>query len=271
MKRTTLITLGLSLAACSSSTDTQPPTSADYDDTAQAIASSTVTGRNAGGGGGGGGGDTGAGDVIAMRDAMNLAFGRLPIGFALHGDGRFHCNRMGVDNSLTVTCKDAAGATLAKCDKTTDSATVDIAWTGKLETPNFTATVDRQGSWTITGLQSDTATFNGDSSFSLDSSFTSMFRPGETGSATFSNTASYDAITIATADREITGGSATFEVKAHRTVTGSPMGKHDVDKSFDVTAVLTFNADHTATLVLDGTRTFTIDLETGKVTRPPSP
>jgi hypothetical protein len=265
MKRTTLITLGLSIAACSSSTDTQPPTSADYDDTAQAIASSTVTGR----GGGAGGADTGAGDVIAMRDAMSLALGRLPIGFALHGDGRFHCNRMGVDNSLTVTCKDAAGATLARCDRTTDSATVDIQWSGKLETPSFTATVDRQGSWTITGLQSDTATFNGDSSFSLDSSFTSMFRPGETATAMFSNTAAYDAITISTADREITGGSATFEVKAHRTVTGSPMGKHDVDKAFDVTAVLTFNADHTATLVLDGTRTFTIDLTTGKVTRNP--
>ena len=269
MKRTTWITFGISLAACSSSPSTGTPTDADYEDTAQAIASSTVTGRNAGGGGSGG--DTGAGDVIAMRDAMSLAFGRLPIGFALHGDGRLHCNRMGVDNSFTVTCKDAAGATLDRCDRTTDSATVDVQWTGKLETPNFTATVDRQGSWTITGLQSDTATFNGDSSFSLDSSFTSMFHPGETRTAMFSNTASYDAITIATADREITGGSATFEVKAHHTVTGSPMAKHDVDKSFDVTAVLTFNADHTATLVLDGTKTFTIDLETGKVTRQPAP
>jgi hypothetical protein len=47
------------------------------------------------------------------------------------------------------------------------------------------------------------------------------------------------------------------------------MGAHDVDKSFDVTAVITFHADHTATLVLDGTQTFTIDLTTGKVTRTP--
>lgn len=52
------------------------------------------------------------------------------------------------------------------------------------------------------------------------------------------------------------------------TGTGSGSGSnHDVDRSFDVTAELTFNADQTATLVLDGTETFKIDLETGKVTR----
>jgi hypothetical protein len=127
--------------------------------------------------------------------------------------------------------------------------------------------VDRQGTWTITGLQSATATLDGDSSFTLDTTMTSIFHQGVTSTFTFDNTASYTAIQIATADRQITGGSASFEVKAHRTVTGTAMGSNDVDKSFDVHAVLTFNADHTATLVLDGMHTFTIDLTTGKVTR----
>lgn len=261
MKRTTLITFGLSLAACtssSSSSTTQPPTSADYEDTAQAISSSIVTGQ---------GGTAGAGDIIAMRDAMSIARGRLPIGFVLGSDGWIHGDHMGIDNSFMVTCKNAAGTVLAKCDATTDSATVAIKWTGNLDTPSFTASIDREGTWTITGLTTATATFSGDSSFSLDTKVTSIFHQGVTATDTFDATASYKAITIATADRQVTGGSASFEIKGHRTVTGTPMGKDDVDKSFDVTAAITFNADHTATLVLDGTQTFTIDLTTGKITK----
>jgi hypothetical protein len=262
MNRIPLFTLGLSLAACSSSMSSTSPTSpantADYEDTAQTIASSTVAG---------GGGSVGGGDAIAIADAVSIARGVLPLGFLRERDGHVHGTRMGVDNSFMVTCMDAAGAVQAACDTTTDSATVQIKWTGNLQTPSLTASVDREGMWTITGLQSATATLDGTSSFALDTSLMSIFHQGVTSSFTFDATASYDAITIATADRQITGGSASFEVKAHRTVTGTAMGKNDVDKSFDVHADITFNADHTATLVLDGTHTFTIDLRTGKVTR----
>jgi hypothetical protein len=261
MNRITLVTFGLSFAACSSmsQTPTSPATTADYEDAAQTIASSTITGC--------GSGSASAGDAIAMADALSLARGRLPLGFLRGGDGRIHGIRMGVDNSFLVTCKDAAGAVQAACDKTTDSATVEIKWSGNLQTPNLTASVDREGTWNITGLQSATATFNGDSSFALDTTLTSIFHQGVTASFTFDATAAYDAIQISTEDRQITGGAASFEVKAHRTVTGTAMGSHDVDKSFDVHAEITFHADHTATLVLDGAHTFTIDLTTGKVTR----
>jgi hypothetical protein len=239
---------------------TSPATSADYEDTAQAIASSTAPG-------GGSGGGVGGGDIIAMADALSIARGVLPLGFLRDRDGHVRGNRMGVDNSFMVTCKDAAGTVQAACDRTTDSATVQITWSGSLKTPSFMASVDRQGMWTITGLQSATATLSGTSSFAFDTTMTSIFHQGVTSTFTFDNTASYNAIQIATADRQITGGSASIEVKAHRTVTGTAMGSNDVDKSFDVHAELTFNADHTATLVLDGMHTFTIDLETGKITK----
>jgi hypothetical protein len=237
---------------------TSPATTADYEDTAQTIASSTVTT-------GGAGDTTGAGDAVAIADAISIARGVLPHGFLREADGRCHGNRMGVDTSFTVTCKDATGAAQTACDKTSDSATVVVKWTGSLETTNFTSSVDREGTWTITGLQSDTATLSGDSSFTLDTTLMSVFHAGVTSTLSFANTASYDAITIATADRQITGGSATFEVKAHRTVTGTAAGSNDVDKSFDVNGVLTFNGDGTATLVLDGTQTFTINLKNGKL------
>jgi hypothetical protein len=260
MNRITLITFGLSFAACTSSSPsaTSPVSDADYEDTAQAIASSTATG--------GSGGSAGAGDAVAISDALSIARGVLPFGFLRLADGRIHGTRMGVDNSFTVTCKDAAGAVQASCDKATDSATIEVEWTGNLQTPNLTASVDREGTWTITGLASGTATISGDSSFAIETSMMSIFHQGVASTFSYDASASYDAITVAVADRQITGGSASFEVKAHRTVTGTAMGTHDVDKAFEVHAELTFNGDHTATLVLDGTRTFTIDLATGKVT-----
>jgi hypothetical protein len=256
MKRITWITFSLSIAACSSSST--PPSPADYDDAAQTIAAQAATQSGAG---------VGGGEVMAMADSVSITLGRLPLGFLRAGDGRIHGRRMGVDHTFTVTCKDAAGAALEKCDRTTDSATVEVEFSGDLETPNLTASVDREGSWTITGLQSATATFDGDSSFSLDTTLTSIFREGVTSTFALDATASYDAITIATADRKITGGSASFDLQAQRTVTGTEMGSHDVDKSFEIHAELTFNGDQTATLVLDGTHTFTIDLKSGRVRR----
>lgn len=256
MKRIAWITLGLSMAACTASSTTSPATEQDYEDTAQAIASSTAASGRSGGG-------LGGGDVIAIGDAVSLARGVLPLGFLRGSDGHFRGNHLGVDHNFTVTCKDAAGAVQTACDKTTDSATIELEMTGNLDTPNLTASIDREGTWTITGLQSDTASMDGNSSFTLDTTMKSIFHEGVTSTFMFENTAVYTAITISTADRQITGGSATFDVKAHRTVTGTEMGAHDVDKSFEIHAELTFNADHTATLVLDGTRTFTIDLRSG--------
>ncbi|HEX8114944.1 MAG TPA: hypothetical protein VF516_44745, partial [Kofleriaceae bacterium] len=200
----------------------------------------------------------------------SIARGHLPLGFLHDSDGHFRGTLMGVGHDFTVTCKDAAGTVQTVCNSMTDSATVTVKVTGNLQTTNFSSMIDREGNFTITGLQGATATFNGDSSFSLDTSLTSVFHPGVTSTFTFDATASYKAITIATADHTITGGSASFEVKAHRTVTGTGSASgsnHDVDKSFDVTADLTFHADQTATLVLDGMHTFTIDLKTGKITK----
>ena len=241
MKHITLITLSFSIAACSSSSSS-PATTADYEDTAQTISASIVTSGTSGGGG----------DLVAMADAASIALGRLPLGFLLGSDGRVHGTLLGVDNSFMITCKNAAGTVLATCDSTTDSATVNLKQSGSLQTPSLMASVDREANWTITGLQSATATFNGDSSFSLDTTLQSVFHQGVTSTFTFDAMAAYQAITIATQDRQITGGSASFEVTAHRTVT-TAMGSNNVDKSFDVQADLTFHADHTATLVLDGT------------------
>ena len=244
----TLGTLGLSLAACSSKST---PTREQYDDTAQAIASTTAT-------------SGGGGDVASMADSVTIAQGGMPTGFTLMGDGHFQGSRLGVSYSYSLACKNLAGA-VGLCGATTDQATVQVAWSGNLTSASADASVTRNGSWSITGLLSDTATFNGDSTFSFDATLRSVFRPGVTATYSFDASASYDAIKIATKDRQITGGSASFDVAARATVTGA--GSNNSDKSFDVHAQITFHADHTADLVLDASQHYSLNLTSGVVVR----
>jgi len=250
MNRITLITLGSIIAACSSTSNQATPE--EYDDTAQAIASTTATGG-------------GGGDVASMTDSVNIALGTMPLGFSLQGDGHIHGSRLGVDYSYAITCKNLTGVVLPACDRSTNEASVTVAWSGSLRSQYLDATVTRDGAWTVTGLQTATATSSGDSSFSFDATLRSIFRPGVTATYAFDASASYDAVRIATQERKVVDGSATFDLTGHHTVTGA--GRNNVDASFSVHAQLTLHADHTAALVLDGTRNYSIDLATGLVIR----
>jgi hypothetical protein len=247
MNRITLLPLALSIAACSSSST---PTRAQYDDTAQAIASTTATG-------------SGGGDVGSMADSVTLAHGVVPTGLAIEGDGHFQGNRLGLDYSYSIVCK-SAGA-VGPCGPATDQATIDVMWSGNLSTAGVDASVTRDGSWSLTGLSTDTATFAGNSTFSFDATVRSIFRPGAMASYMFDASASYNAIRISTQQRQVIDGSASFDLSAHAQVTGA--GSNNADASFEVHAQITFHADHTADLVLDGNQHYSLDLTTGGVVR----
>jgi hypothetical protein len=188
----------------------------------------------------------------------------MPAGFSLTGNGHFQGSRLGVDYDYAITCKNLAG-TVSLCGPTTDQASVEVSWSGNLDTANVDASVTRTGSWKITGLQTDTATFSGDSTFSFDATLQSIFRPGVTATYSFDASASYSAIRISTQQRQVIDGSASFDLSAHHKVTGA--GANNVDASFDVHAQITFHADHTADLVLDGSRHYALNLTTGVVAR----
>src|SRR5262249_47326690 len=156
----------------------------------------------------------------SMSDSVALAVGAMPPGFSLSGNGHIQGTRAGVDYSYAITCKNLAGA-VGLFGPPTDQATVDVSWAGNLDTPNVQASVNPTGSWTVTGLQTDTATFSGDSTFSFDATLHSIFRPGVTATYNFDASASYNAIHISTQQRQIIDGSATFDVSAHSKVTGT--------------------------------------------------
>jgi hypothetical protein len=242
-----VLPLALGLAACSDDDGGEQTvkTQQDYDDVAKAVGTTVASDSN--------------GDSAALADSTDIALGVMPIGFSLSGAGEVDGTRFGVSFSYDLGCQDALGADLTVCGPTTDRASASAEWSGELDLPGFSTSLDREGSWTIVGLQSDVATVDGGGEFD----FNLTFLPGESNERRYDleYSASYDDIAIDVATREIIGGTATYAIDAERSVGG------ETEASFTMDAVVDFNADGSATLTLDATHHYDLDVVTGVVVR----
>ncbi len=190
-----------------------------------------------------------------MVESASLAVGVMPGGVTAQAAGSFGDVHAGVDYSLTIACTDAAGAALTACSAKTNQAQASVSWSGNLVLPpDLTATVSRQGSWTLNGLQSGTVTFNGTSSFDLAAQFTSIFH-GAKASADLAYSASYDAVTYSAAEHHPTGGSIHYAVSGSREAS-STSGQSDA--RFTIDAVVAFHGDGSATITLDGSHSYEV-------------
>jgi hypothetical protein len=203
------------------------------------------------------------GDSEAARDTAIAAKGGLPEGLTRMGMGTITGRRGQLTYSFELTCKDAMGQVEAACDSSTDSAHLVLHWTGDIATLRYKATLDRTGDWTMTGLRSETATFNGKGTFDVDSEFTAIYRPLQR-TFEFDYDADYDGVQIRMSDRVLTGGKATYDIQAHRT---TEWRSRQWDRTFEVHAEVTFDGTGTAKIALDGSRRYTVDLATGEVVR----
>lgn len=203
-----------------------------------------------------------SGEVSAMHDATDLSVGIVPFGLAIDASGEFNGTRLGVSYNYSVRCKDAEGNTMDVCNATTDSANVNVEWSGELSSPpEIVASVDRSGMLSITGIQAGVATLNGDSSFELDST---VMNDGVTTDYHFSYSGNYDDVRIQRSPHRILGGSIRYRISSDNSVEGLDGGT--VATNFDIDAVLTFDGEGHATIVLDGTHTYDLNLVTGSVT-----
>lgn len=216
----------------------------EYNDVAQAIGSTTSTGN-------------GGGEVGSFSDSATLATGQMPPGLSASGSGHFAGTHLGLDYDYQITCSPAP------CGAATDSAEVKVSWSGSLDLSNLQASIDRSGDWTLTGVQSGTATFAGEGSFSFDIAVQSLFRTAN-ASYHLDYDATYSAVRIDVATRRPVGGSIHYQISAQHDASG-PNGS--ASGNFDIDAVVTFAADGTATLTLDGSHHYTINLANGIVTK----
>jgi hypothetical protein len=204
----------------------------------------------------------GRGEISAMHDASDLAVGIVPLDLVISASGEINGNRVGIDYSFTVECKDVNGADMDVCNDDTDTANVSLDYSGELAIPpTIMASVDRTGSWSLTNIQSETTTLNGDSHFEFD---TTLMSDEGTGEFHFAYNGDYENVTIERSPHRVTGGTIRFDISADKRISGTDGG--NAASAFDIDAVLTFHADGTATFTLDGTHTYDLDLATGEVT-----
>ena len=242
MRTTTLgaVSACLVAAGCSSNDIGK----SEYDEIAQLVASSVTT-------------PDGGGIAGGAADAARLARGEMPPGFAMDPQtGMATGSHHGISCVYMVFCLDAHGMHMDRCGPDAETATVVAGWQGTLALDMFAGAISRQATWTLTGMASGHAVLTGQSQLVYDVTFTPGFVHDH---ATATEDAALD---IDAATGAIAGGTLGSQLSARRTVDASH-GQQIWDH--DIGAEVTFGGAGTATLVLDGTRTYTIDLETGAV------
>lgn len=225
----------------------QTPTAEEYDDVATGVAGLVA--------------NTPGSETEAISDGMEAAHGEVPSGLSRSGMGSISGKRGTLDYSFEITCQDAAGATLNPCDDTTDQARLVLDVQGTIDTARYDATLSRTGDWQVTGLTTETATLDGNGTFDVESEFMAIFR-NETRTFVLDYDARYDAVKIRTTDGVPFAGAIEYDVHAKRTKSRT---FRDVEREIDVNAVITFDEDGVAHLVLDGERRYSVDLKDGAV------
>ncbi|MEM9193726.1 MAG: hypothetical protein AAGF12_31415 [Myxococcota bacterium] len=225
----------------------QGPTEAEYDEVASGLGSLVAN-------------SSGGGDVGSMSDAVLVVRGEVPADLSAMGEGSYRGARAGLEYRYAVSCLDASGATSA-CGTQTDGGSLAVAWSGNLTLPNFRGEVDRAGQWTLTGVPSGTAEFNGHGTFDVAAEWRGFF--GRMNSYELHYEANYDAIQIDTQTLEVLSGTARFDIDATRLREGT---RRSVEREFAIEAILEFSPEN-AVLTLDGTRNYTVALSDGAVER----
>jgi hypothetical protein len=237
--------LSLPLVACTSNNDSGTSssdiTTAEYDDVAQNVGTSAAS--------------PSGGDVAVMSDVVLVASGTLPLGFSLGANGSVTGAFLGINYDVSVTCSDAHGTNLPQCGSATQLADVSLDWNGALQLPNFSTTMDRHGDWSLMNLQDPSVKLAGNGTFSFDSMISNP-NTTQTAAYHFDYEAAYMAVFIDKNSKLATAGEIQYDISAVKTVTGEP------DRTFSLSADVSFNGDGTATIELDGMHHYKLDLTT---------
>ncbi|ACY19303.1 hypothetical protein [Haliangium ochraceum] len=242
--------LGLAITATGCASQESAEMSAeDYDDVAMGVGSLVATSS--------GGGETGS-----LEDALVVALEGSSESDDDSAEGSIEVEvivRAGLIYEYDLSCFDLAGAPLADCGAETDTAEVALSWSGEIVAPRYEASIDRVGEWQLSGLQSGTAVFSGTGSFEVSSSFQALGRDVSRDLA-LSYDASYQDIAIDMETRRALSGSIVYQISGERSGE-RPQG--NLAANFSVRAELSFLGDGTASLLLDGSHAYSIDLSSG--------
>ena len=214
----------------------------DYDDVAASV-----------------GANLSAGDLGAMVDAVNIAYGRNPQGFTL-SQGPDYQVLDGMRGGLTVQyrfyCRDAAD-NLIGCNGAEDHAHVKPTYSGSIS--GAAASMDglqRSAAWIVRDLAIAVPRLGGTGTDAFASHLM-------TGDYQFSVTDTANKILFAPTPVDPSGGSFDLTLEVQR----SRASANPADRTFTVAAHLAFTGGDAATITLDSTQNYALTLSTGAVVR----
>lgn len=235
--------LALAVTGCQQQND--EPTQQDYNDVA------TNVGTLVAGSGG---------ELTSIKDSVGAALGEIPAGLSASGSGQLEGTRGGLRFSYEVTCTGADGASMAVCDETTDAASLIVDLSGNYDGDFLQFEISRTGEWHVSGLQSGVAVFTGEGTF--DVSVAGQSLDGQSsGTFELAYAASYD-IDWDMALEQVIEGTIAYDVHAERHANGQGGSS---DAVFDISAEVILSSSDSARLVLDGSHSYDIDLDSGLV------
>ena len=191
-------------------------------------------------------------------DIVNaFARGQAPLFLAAGASGSIQGAQWGLSFSYDVTCMNADGDEIT-CGADTDSAHVVASWSGSWDGTWLDADTAWEADWELTGLQGDTWVLNGSSSVDWSASWDNPHN-GAHREWSVQASAAADDLTFAASARRPVGGTASYYLQIDRVGEG-PNG--EAQGNLTVDADVTFS-DSGATLVLDGSRDYSLNVTTG--------
>jgi hypothetical protein len=228
--------------------DGSTPTAAQYDFVAQVVA------------------PTIANDFNSQVTIGDLSIGTTPTGVTPGTDaGDFHASGadVGATASVTyeVTCTNATNGNVP-CGSTTDTAKVDWSDSWSVTTSDYTVTgttAENHGTWSVTGLQSQTVTFANMGSYGYTVTTTNSSAPVQVNGM-WSLTVEKDEATYQKTPLTLESVDIEYMIDASGFASA---GDASVREAFMIEAALTYT-NKTWTLTLDGSHSYTVSTD-GKV------
>jgi hypothetical protein len=233
------------------------------------------SGDDGSGGGGGGGGDEAAqiqqdyddvaaavgvnintGELAAMVDAVNMAYGRLPAGFVEDPPGSLTGSRGGLSVQYKFYCRDDADA-VTPCDGAENHEHVRVQYSGSISSASGAVDgLTRDGAWIVRDVATPTPRVGGEGTIA----FAAMMA---TGSYEISVMDTFGHVLFEAASPlvPIGGGTMDLMLTVHRT--RDAVG----DRDFAIAAHIDFTGRDAAIINLDGVHTYDLTVSTGVVVR----
>lgn len=234
MQRLALLTVALAATAACAGNDRFTTSAEEYDDLAVTLASTI---RPPSGG---------HGELVAMSDVVALASGRALDAFTFDEHGH-HGEHAGLAYDYALACGEIG------CD-------VRASWRGELAEPYLTLAVDRAGQWALADLGGPVVTLAGDAMMEYRSTVSSPDRA--TTQYDLAYAATYAGVELGVADLWPRAGTVTYAIDARRERQAPNV---TTARELTAEAVVTFEGEGRATLVLDELRSYRLDLQTGSV------